>query len=270
MNEISLPYVEQGDASGVPVLMLHGGTDSWRSFEPVLPHLPDDIRAVAVTMRGHGDAPKPESGYRVEDLAGDVIALMEELDLGAGVLVGHSMGTMVAQRIAIEAPERVLGLVLGGAFGQPQANSPGLLELRAEFGEIEDPVARELAHEFQASTTARPLDPDQLAVFVDETRKVPARVWREIFSAFPEVDYAAELAALAPPALIVQGGRDEMIPPKERHALLGLLPGARLIVYEGAGHALHWEQPERFAADIVEFSRLASSRSKPRPHASAA
>ncbi len=173
MNEISLPYVEQGDASGVPVLMLHGATDSWRSYEPVLPHLPDDIRAVAVTMRGHGDAPKPESGYRVEDLAGDVVALMEELDLGPAVLVGHSMGTMVAQRIAIEAPERVLGLVLAGAFGQPQANSPGLRELRAEFGAIQDPIARELAHEFQASTTARPLDPEELDVFVDETREGP-------------------------------------------------------------------------------------------------
>ena len=270
MNEISLPYVEEGDATGVPVLMLHGATDSWRSYEPVLPHLPDDIRAVAVTMRGHGDAPKPERGYRVEDLAGDVVALMEELDLGPAVLVGHSMGSMVAQRIAIEAPERVLGLVLAGAFGQPQANSPGLRELRADFGEIQDPIERQLAHEFQESTTASPLDPEQLDVFVDETEKVPARVWREIFSAFPEVDYAAELAATAPPALIVQGGRDELIPREERTVLLGLLPGARLTVYEGAGHALHWEEPERFAADIVEFSRLVASRSEPRPHASTA
>ena len=270
MNQISLPYIEEGDATGVPVLFLHGGTDSWRSFEPVLPHLPDDIRAVAVSMRGHGDAPKPESDYTIEELAGDVIALMEELDLGPAVLVGHSMGTMVAERIAIEVPERVLGLVLAGAFGQPQRNSPGLLELRDEFGEIEGPVARELAHEFQASTTATLLDPEQLDVFVDETQKVPAHVWRGIFSAFPEVDYAAELAALAPPALIVQGERDEMIPPEERNVLLGILPSARLIVYEGAGHALHWEQPERFVADVVEFSREASSRSEPRPHASAA
>ena len=204
----------------------------------MLPHLPDDIRAVAVSMRGHGDAPKPESDYTIEELAGDVIALMEELDLGPAVLVGHSMGTMVAERIAIEVPERVLGLVLAGAFGQPQRNSPGLLELRDEFG--------------------------------DETQKVPAHVWRGIFSAFPEVDYAAELAALAPPALIVQGERDEMIPPEERNVLLGILPSARLIVYEGAGHALHWEQPERFVADVVEFSRETSSRSEPRPHASAA
>jgi non-heme chloroperoxidase len=64
---IELPYVEQGNPSGVPVVMLHGVTDSWRSFEPVLPRLPDDIRAVAVTQRGHGDAPKPESGYGIED-----------------------------------------------------------------------------------------------------------------------------------------------------------------------------------------------------------
>jgi non-heme chloroperoxidase len=270
MAHINLPYIEQGDASGVPVLFIHGATDSWRSYEPVLPHLPDDIRAVAVTVRGHGDAPKPESGYSIEHLAGDVIALMEELGLGPAILVGHSMGTMVAERIAIDAPERVLGLVLAAAFGQPQRNSPGLLELRAEFGDVPGPIARELAHEFQASTTATPLDPEQLDVFVDETQKVPARVWREIFTAFPEVDYAAQLAALMPPALIVQGERDEMIPPEERNALLGLLPGARLVVYEGAGHALHWEQPERFAADVVEFSRQTASRSEPRPHASAA
>ncbi len=68
----------------------------------------------------------------------------------------------------------------------------------------------------------------------------------------------------------MQGGQDELIPREERNVLLGLLPGARLIVYEGAGHALHWEEPERFAADIVEFSRLVASRSEPRPHASAA
>ena len=252
---IDLPYVEQGDASGVPVVMLHGATDSWRSFEPVLPYLPDDIRAVAVTLRGHGDASKPESGYGIEDLADDAIVLLEELELGPAVLVGHSMGTMVAERIAIEQPERVLGLVLAGAFGQPQRNSPGLIELRDDFGEIQDPIARELAHDFQASTTASPLEPEQLDVFVEETQKVPARVWRQIFSAFPEVDYAAELAALATPALIMQGERDELIPHEERKVLAELLPYARLVVYEGAGHALHWEEPELFAADVIQFSR---------------
>ena len=252
---IKLPYVEQGDASGAPVVMLHGVTDSWRSFEPVLPHLPDDIRAIAVTQRGHGDAPKPESGYLIEDLADDVVALMDELELGPVVIVGHSMGTMVAERIAIDHPGRVLGLVLAGVFGQPQRDNPALVELAEELGSIADPIARELAHEFQASTTAIPLAPDQLDVFVDESLKVPARVWREAFTGFPRVDYSAELSGVNVPSLLVYGDQDELIPRTEQDLLLETLPDARIEVYEGIGHAMHWEQPERFAADVAAFSR---------------
>ena len=60
-----LAYAEQGDPLGIPVLLLHGATDSWRSFERVLPHLPDSIRAIAVTQRGHGESSRPEGGYPV-------------------------------------------------------------------------------------------------------------------------------------------------------------------------------------------------------------
>jgi non-heme chloroperoxidase len=252
---IKLPYVEQGDASRVPVVMLHGVTDSWRSFEPVLRHLPADIRAIAVTQRGHGDAPKPESGYLIEDLAGDVVDLMNDLRIARAIVVGHSMGSMVAQRIAIDHPERVLGVVLAGVFGHPQAEGPALAALAEEFGSIEDPIARQVAHEFQASTTATPLEPEQLNTFVDESLKVPARVWRDAFNEFPRVDHSAELSGLNIPALIVYGDQDELISRPEQDRLLDALPDARIEVYEGAGHAMHWEQPERFAADIVEFSR---------------
>ena len=61
MRTVRLPYVEQGDPDGTPVLLLHGITDSQRSWEPVLPLLPESIRAIAVTMRGHGDAERPEA-----------------------------------------------------------------------------------------------------------------------------------------------------------------------------------------------------------------
>jgi pimeloyl-ACP methyl ester carboxylesterase len=66
---VTLRYVEQGDRSGVSVLLLHGFTDSWRSFELVLPHLPTSIRAVALTQRGHGDADRPAAGCRTRDFA---------------------------------------------------------------------------------------------------------------------------------------------------------------------------------------------------------
>src|SRR5918994_40377 len=71
---VTLPYVAQGDPAGVPVVLLHGGTDSWRSFQPVLPYLPSSIRAFALTQRGHGDARRPGSGYHPREFAADVAA----------------------------------------------------------------------------------------------------------------------------------------------------------------------------------------------------
>jgi pimeloyl-ACP methyl ester carboxylesterase len=257
MNEISLPYMEQGDASGVPLLMIHGATDSWRSYEPVLPHLPDDIRAIAVTQRGHGDAPKPDSGYTLDDLAGDIAALIDELGLDQVVLVGHSLGSLVASRVAIDHPERLAGLVLAGAFAHPLAANPAMEEV-LPFTQLEDPVPREVAQEFQSSTLTRPLPDGMLDGFVDESMKLPAHVWRGIFSNITDVDLSRELGAITAPTLLVQGGADAFVPPSDSDMLLDAIPDSRLIVYEGAGHALHWEQPERFAADVAEFSRYSA------------
>lgn len=104
-SRITLPYVEQGDPRGVPVLFLHGVTDSWRSFEPVLPHLPKSMRAFALTQRGHGDADRPAS-YRTRDFAADIAAFLDALELDSAVLVGHSMGTTNALRAAATANAR--------------------------------------------------------------------------------------------------------------------------------------------------------------------
>ncbi len=93
---VTLPYVEHGDPTGTPVLLLHGYTDSWRSWQLVLSYLPDSIHAFALTQRGHGDADRPESGYRPQDFAADVAAFMETLGIGDAVIAGASMGSIVA------------------------------------------------------------------------------------------------------------------------------------------------------------------------------
>ena len=254
---IKLPYVEQGDPTGVPVVMLHGVTDSWRSFEPVLPHLPDDIRVIAVSMRGHVDAPKPEGGYLIEDLAGDVVGLMDELELAQAVVVGHSMGSWVARQIAIQHPERVLGLVLAGAFRGSLAGDPEAGAAMRELADVPDPVTDEIARAFQLSTLAKPIAPDQLDTFVAESLRLPAPAWRDLFLGFAELDQ--DDGALAAPALLVWGEHDAFIPREVQDELLERVPDARLEVYEGVGHALHWEQPKRFAADVAAFSRYSAA-----------
>jgi non-heme chloroperoxidase len=249
-----LPYVEKGDVTGVPVVMLHGVTDSWRSFEHVLPHLPDDIRAIAVTQRGHADAPQPESGYLVEDFAGDVVDLLDELEIERAIVLGHSMGSWVTQRVAIDHPERVLGVVLAGSFTGRPGDDPEMQALADEMGSLSE-VTDKVARDFQESTVASPLPAGEMDAFVLESMKMPASAWNQTFTGFLEIDNTDGLAQLAPPALLVWGELDAFIPRSTQDELLETLPDARLVVYEGVGHALHWERPERFAADVVAFSR---------------
>lgn len=126
-NGVTLPYVAQGDPSGIPVVLLHGFTDSWRSFEGVLGHLPRSIRAYAVTQRGHGDADRPASGYHSDDFVADVEAFMDAVGIESAVVAGHSMGAGIARRFAARHPERALGLVLMGGFMLGRITAPTLV-----------------------------------------------------------------------------------------------------------------------------------------------
>ena len=207
---VTLPYVEQGDREGVPVLMLHGLTDSWRSFEPVLTHLPESVRAFALTQRGHGDAERPEGGYAPRDLAADAAAFLDAVGVESAIVVGHSMGATVAQRVALDHPGRVRGLVAAGSMLAIAAN-PQVSEFLAFVEhELTDPVDPGFAREFQESTLAGPIPASQLDTFVAETPKVPARVWKAAALGLLASDVTEELPAIAAPTLVVHGERDEV------------------------------------------------------------
>lgn len=115
-------YVAQEDPSGVPVLLLHGLSDSWRSFEHVLPHLPASVYAVAPSQRGHGDSGRPAEGYAYSDFATDVAALLDALQIESAIVVGHSLGSSIAKRFAIDYPDRTRGVVLVGSLNNWPAN----------------------------------------------------------------------------------------------------------------------------------------------------
>jgi non-heme chloroperoxidase len=155
-NGIRLPYHEQGDPAGFPVVMLHGITDSLHSFDPVLPHLPEHIRAFALTQRGHGDADRPAAGYRTRDFAEDVAAFMDAVGLDSAVVVGHSMGSPNAARFAIDFPGRASGLVLVGMFASYRNYAPLVDYVATTVSRLQDPIDVAMAREFQESALAQP------------------------------------------------------------------------------------------------------------------
>jgi non-heme chloroperoxidase len=252
-NRLAFPYVEQGTPGGVPLILLHGYTDSWRSFEPMLPYLPPSLHAFALSLRGHGDADRPQAGYRPRDFAEDVVAFMDARGLRAAVIVGHSMGSLIAQRIALDYPERVLGLVLVGSAASLRRFS-GIQELWDSISHLTDPIDRQFVMDFQKSTLARPVPEAFLGTVVRESLKAPARVWRAALEGHLEDDSSGEVRRIKAPTLILWGDEDGFCPRGEQAALAGAIAASRLVVYSGAGHALHWEEPQRFAADLKAFA----------------
>jgi non-heme chloroperoxidase len=254
-GRVTLPYVEQGDPSGVTVVLLHGFLDSWRSFEPLLYHLPESIHAFAPTQRGHGDASRPKTGYSVGDFAADLTAFMNVLQLEAAVIVGHSMGSAVALRFAIDHPDRTSGLVLVGASASLQANPSAREGWNALLSELTDPVDPEFIREGLKNTLAQPVPQALFESLVQENLKVPTFVWRAALDARwrAEGDFAGELAKIRAPTLIIWGDRDVRYPRSEQETIAAAIPDSRLVVYPGAGHLLHVEEPDRVASDLVTF-----------------
>ena len=249
---VTLEYVERGDPKGTPVIFLHGVTDSWRSFEHVLPHLPASIRAIAVSQRGHGDSSRPDH-YRYIDFSSDVAALLDALEIPSAVIVGHSMGGLVAQRFALDHPARTRGLVLLGTFATIKGH-PGVQAMWDEtLKTLTDPVDPAFARGFQESTLARPIPPAQLDTFVAESLKVPARVWQATFREFLDTDFSADLGRITAPALVVWADQDAFASRTERDRLATSIGTATVLEYGGYGHAMHWEDPARVAADVARF-----------------
>lgn len=252
VHGITLEYVETGHRDGTPVVFLHGLADSWSSFAETLEHLPSDIRAYSLTQRGHGDADKPRDGYSPEDMAKDVIGFLDRVGVPAAVLVGHSMGTAVAQHVALTAPKRVLGLVLVGAL-PPLAGHPAFADFDPFFVSLVDPVDRAVVHAFQADTVARPIEPSSLEAAVDESMKLPARVWQAAWRGLRETAHGSRLAQISAPTLLAWGDADAMVSRQMQESLLGGIPNSHLTVYPGVGHSVQWEMPARLALDIADF-----------------
>ncbi len=252
-NKVTLQYAEQGEKSGIPIIFLHGLSDSWCSFERVLPNLPESVHSFALTLRGHGDSSHPEDGYRFRDFATDVESFMDLNNIESAVIVAHSMGCLVAQFFAVECPERVKGLILIGSPYRPSEK-----QALKEFGEfvlssLEDPVPPEFVREFQESTLVQPVPEDFLETIIEESLKLPARVWKAVVESFMQDDLSGELKNIKAPTLLIWGNKDSMFSKSDQDKLLAAIKNSKLMVYEGAGHGVHWEEPEQVTSDLLNF-----------------
>lgn len=251
---VTLEYLEQGNPSGEPVIFLHGFTDSHHSFDRNLPLLSPRFHVYALDQRGHGGSEKPACCYEPSDFTADVIAFMDALCIPRAALVGHSMGSLFAHKVAAEHPHRFSKLVLIGSAATAVGNPVGL-ELQAAVDTLTDPIDPAFVRDFQASTFFRPIPRSFLDTAVSESLRVPAAIWKQTLDALVVDDHSADLPHITADTLVFWGDQDIFFSAEEQARLVAAIPHARLLVYTDTGHGLHVEQPARFARDLEHFLR---------------
>jgi non-heme chloroperoxidase len=248
---LRLHYAHRGPATGTAIVLLHGYSDSSFSFSRIMPLLPADRRVIAPDLRGHGDSGKPATGYRMIDLADDVIEMIEALDVPSAVIVGHSMGGFVAQAIVERAPRLASGLVLLASASA--AVNDTTKALRALVEQLTDPVDTGFVRDFQYATISQPVPDAFMQTAVATSLRVPASIWRQLMKGMME--YEPQIPRSSVRALVIGGARDTVFSVGEQAALARQYPFGRLRLFDDAGHALHWEQPEAFVRELLHFVR---------------
>ena len=251
-GRVRLEYAEQGKQDGIPVIFLHGITDSWHSFETVLAHLPASLHAFAISQRGHGDSERPGQNYTPKDFAADVAGFVKQKNIGKAFIVGHSMGGVNAQQFAIDYPGLTRGLIIIDS-DPVLRNNPGMPEFLEEVLKMQGAIDRKFMIDFQKATLAKPIDSSYFNLLVDEGVKVPLNVFKEALKGIVSTDLTEQIKQINVPALIFWGNKDAFCTYKGQELLVNNIKNSKLIVYGNTGHALHWEEPKKFTADLVNF-----------------
>lgn len=250
ISGISMSYIEAGPEDAPVLILLHGYTDSSLDWSQVIPYLEDDFHIYALDLRGHGGSEAPECCYTIPDMAYDVVAFMDALDIPKASVAGFSMGSLVAQGLAIDYPERVDKLVLVASTDTGVGNE-GLLWAWDQILTFKNSVPDDFLDAWNA--TANPVDPAFIAEMRTVQKSTPLHVWRGAGKMLLTHDHSAFLSDIEAPTLILWGDRDSFFSITDQEHLINRLANETLKTYVGTGHNIPWEIPEQAAVDMHSF-----------------
>jgi pimeloyl-ACP methyl ester carboxylesterase len=251
-NGIKLAYVELGDPKGEPLLLLHGYTDTSRSWSVMVPHL-SGYRVLMPDQRGHGASDAPECCYGPAQFAFDAKLFLDALGVKRSAVAGHSLGSMVAMAMAAEYPERVSAIVLIGSTALAPVK-PGAW-LYDQVAALSFPLDRSSAfmREWHPSNQPTAIDPVFAEAVMEDILLIQPHVWRGVMRELTQLPVARHASGVKARVLILSGGKDPLFPPEHHAALLKAFPKAEAHVFPELGHSPNWEQPDDVAARIDAF-----------------
>ena len=245
---VSISYTLIG--SGPPVVLLHGWTCNRLFWREQVPFLARDHRVLAPDFRGHGQSEVPDEGYTLERLAEDVHIVMRDLKMSPAVIVGHSMGGMVAQQLAASHGEDVSGLVL---MATAAADPEGTLLSKRIAAEAPREGYRAAFLRYFPQWFIPEADPDLLEWVKSQMIRTPEPVSLGLVRSYQDLDLRPGLREVRVPSLVIGATGDVSAPPLRSQELARLITGARLVVIDGVGHFVQLERPAEVNGALAEY-----------------
>lgn len=250
LGEVQVHWREDGDPAGAPVVFANSlGTDL-RLWDEVVARLPAGLRLIRYDMRGHGLSSCPPAPYAMGALVRDAERLIEAAGAEGAVVVGLSIGGMVAQGLAVKRPELVRALVLSNTavkIGTPEMWHGRIAAVRE--GGIEALADAVLERWFAPAFRATP----EIAAWRAMLVRTPAEGYVGACAAIAGTDLMTPTSGLRLPVLAIAGDCDGSTPPDLVREMAGLIPGARFHLIRGAGHLPCVEKPDDYAAVLAAF-----------------
>ncbi|TFG15697.1 MAG: alpha/beta hydrolase [Promethearchaeota archaeon] len=258
-NGYKINYIEKGE--GTPLVFIHGWLGSSWVFEAQIEYFSKNYRAIAIDHLGHGKSDKPESeSYKLEDLVKFLDeALSKIIDNEKIILLGHSMGGMIAQ-IYASTPilsKRLDGLVLMSTtpkyHNQIVDQSKGAI-LSGQINLLDDNIVRTIIVNLMFDRTYQKAKPDFIKEFIIKTLEMKENVAFGTFKSVINFDNTEKIKDITVPTLILTSDKDAMISPKDSELMQQKIPNSKLIILSPKiGHYIQYEAREEYHKAIEEF-----------------
>jgi 3-oxoadipate enol-lactonase len=251
MSPVEVHAIVSGRADAPVVVLSNSLGSTHRMWDAQLADLEQHFRVVRYDTRGHGGSPVPEGPYVIDDLADDLVALLDRLGIPEAHLVGLSLGGMTMMRVAIRNPDRVKRLALlctGAQLPPASAWTDRAATVRAQG------TAAVATAVVQRWFTAAYLDthPDVRSVHEQMVAATPAEGYAACCEAIAELDLRGQLSTITSPTLAIAGADDPATPPAKLAEVVARIPGSRLLTVPHAAHLANAEQPATITPALIE------------------
>jgi len=222
--------------SGAPVILLHGGMGNSDHWSYQVPALAEKLQVIVIDSRGHGRSTRTKAAPSYDVMAGDVLAVMDHLELDKAAIVGWSDGGEIALKLAVHHPDRVTRMFIYGANYDAKGSKPRAGKSYATF----DAYSAKCRADYRRLSKT-PKGYDALVQWL-----LP--IWRN-----PMGFTQDQLRSITAPTLVADGDHDEIIEMAQVEEMAKLIPNARLEVFKDTSHFALWQDPVTFNKVVVDF-----------------